>query len=916
MDSSEYTLPGIMNYLQSEFTQIEKMKIANNLELSEMKFKIAKLEGLKNALNITNNKLVDDLNGLKKDNTKLLSVIYQLKQENSQLKRSLASFNKDSNSEAESQADSKPAEEEEDSKIDKELRALISGLASTKSQALLIKDIKELSLKTTLEDGSDAVSSLDLTPLVTSRKFLQDCMKEMFYLIKNGNGNIVNNINDFNFDNNLDNEQLKDPNGNQNTGNFNIFDKYNYSLAEEQHEMQLENERIIEEQQKRQQLLQEQQQQQHKHQQRQQRQQQRRQQHPQQHQDLMQTLQEDPDDGKGFSLSDDASINSSGNESNSATSNFFESPTRDQFYSMNKNKNGSTGNEADTHSQFTLLLRSPDLLHYSKLNSNSTSENKIEETNEDSKQMPRIKEAPQIEPQQSRLAAPVAPEKGQLRGNNRVNNDNDDVYFDVDTQSDAETIVETDNDDFVEENGVNAHSRNSGSNVESLLESPRKRDIKLDIIEEHDVIDEEENKKHVLEIGDDQESDTKKIEPKIKLFNPNVPGIIEEFAFNESTNEALIYSFGTLKVTAIKNYKLNVDEAQKKGLQFSGNIQSKWLNNNHFVVFDNHDSHILKVYNKKTLAEVRQINVINDLKEQNQKEKENNQKKSKNSSIGDDEDSDEDENFMRLSDSTIIGIDVSRKAQKLLVSCTKFFYIYDIASASEIKLIKSSPVLAEEGASRLSIKQGAFINEHEILFLTIDGMLKKFTLPNKDKSLDGEKEAHHGEIIASFLPNQNLVKFIIIDNAKRGPSSASQILLIFSDLSKKLIAYQLLDTTNGQVLQDRSLVVKHSNYNAKLFNDIGNETNTNDIKVYAYFEKDQLYVLEKVPHAKELINVIDFYQRKLVSQISYFDTDDIVSDEDEEEAYIQNKNHIILTWHKKNILVVTGIDSTVRLFDL
>ena len=45
MSEPTYTLPGVINYLTSEFTKFEQFKIVNNLERSEMKFKIKELEG-------------------------------------------------------------------------------------------------------------------------------------------------------------------------------------------------------------------------------------------------------------------------------------------------------------------------------------------------------------------------------------------------------------------------------------------------------------------------------------------------------------------------------------------------------------------------------------------------------------------------------------------------------------------------------------------------------------------------------------------------------------------------------------------------------------------------------------------------------------------------------------------------------
>lgn len=51
-----YTLPGVISYLASEFTNLERYKIVNNIEKSEMKFKIQQLVSEVNSLKYTNNK--------------------------------------------------------------------------------------------------------------------------------------------------------------------------------------------------------------------------------------------------------------------------------------------------------------------------------------------------------------------------------------------------------------------------------------------------------------------------------------------------------------------------------------------------------------------------------------------------------------------------------------------------------------------------------------------------------------------------------------------------------------------------------------------------------------------------------------------------------------------------------------------
>lgn len=51
---TNYTLPGVINYLTSEFTNLERFKIMTNLEKSEMKYRITQLQGEINSLKYIN----------------------------------------------------------------------------------------------------------------------------------------------------------------------------------------------------------------------------------------------------------------------------------------------------------------------------------------------------------------------------------------------------------------------------------------------------------------------------------------------------------------------------------------------------------------------------------------------------------------------------------------------------------------------------------------------------------------------------------------------------------------------------------------------------------------------------------------------------------------------------------------------
>ncbi|RCK65980.1 hypothetical protein Cantr_01769 [Candida viswanathii] len=76
-----YTLPGVINYLTSEFTNLERFKIMTNLEKNEMKFKIIQLQG--------------ELTTLKYNNEKQQLKIKELEEENNQLRLKLNGDAKD-----------------------------------------------------------------------------------------------------------------------------------------------------------------------------------------------------------------------------------------------------------------------------------------------------------------------------------------------------------------------------------------------------------------------------------------------------------------------------------------------------------------------------------------------------------------------------------------------------------------------------------------------------------------------------------------------------------------------------------------------------------------------------------------------------------------------------------------------------
>lgn len=69
----QYTLPGVINYLTSEFTNLERFKITTNLEKSEMKYRIIELQGEVNSLKVMNEKQKRTISELQAENDRLRS---------------------------------------------------------------------------------------------------------------------------------------------------------------------------------------------------------------------------------------------------------------------------------------------------------------------------------------------------------------------------------------------------------------------------------------------------------------------------------------------------------------------------------------------------------------------------------------------------------------------------------------------------------------------------------------------------------------------------------------------------------------------------------------------------------------------------------------------------------------------------
>lgn len=68
---ANYTLPGVINYLTSEFTDLERFKIMTNLEKSEMKYKIIQLQGELNSMKFISEKQKSRIDTLERENKEL-----------------------------------------------------------------------------------------------------------------------------------------------------------------------------------------------------------------------------------------------------------------------------------------------------------------------------------------------------------------------------------------------------------------------------------------------------------------------------------------------------------------------------------------------------------------------------------------------------------------------------------------------------------------------------------------------------------------------------------------------------------------------------------------------------------------------------------------------------------------------------
>lgn len=140
----EYTLPGIMQYLQSQFTLAERNRMQSDLERSSLKLKIVELESERNALKLKNEKLNLQVEKLQEKLSKYES------NGNSELSRSSSG---------------------------KLLRSISIGRKHEKESTEKKNDLNDLA----------EINTIDLKKLLEARKFLKSATSEIMYLLKSPN---------------------------------------------------------------------------------------------------------------------------------------------------------------------------------------------------------------------------------------------------------------------------------------------------------------------------------------------------------------------------------------------------------------------------------------------------------------------------------------------------------------------------------------------------------------------------------------------------------------------------------------------------------------------------------------------------------------------------------------------------------
>ncbi|ODV84521.1 hypothetical protein CANARDRAFT_8506 [[Candida] arabinofermentans NRRL YB-2248] len=147
-----YTLPGIMQYLQSQFTLIEKNRMLNDLEKSSLKLKIVELESERNSLKLQNEKL-------------------NLKVEQLSLK-----------------VESLEKKTEPQSKNGESETGLLKSLTRGRSRNGKSNPIPtSTSNNNELSDDNDPlmnINTIDVSKLVKARQFLKSATSEILYMLK------------------------------------------------------------------------------------------------------------------------------------------------------------------------------------------------------------------------------------------------------------------------------------------------------------------------------------------------------------------------------------------------------------------------------------------------------------------------------------------------------------------------------------------------------------------------------------------------------------------------------------------------------------------------------------------------------------------------------------------------------------
>lgn len=148
--TANYTLPGIMQYLQSQFTQVERNRLQGELERSSLKLKIIELENERNALY--------------RKTEKLQLTVDQLTQQLDQIKCNNNNNNSNNNTQSNGSIDT------------------VNDKGNNSPERQTIKNDKQSDAE--VEQILGGLHSLDASKLVHARKFLKSATNEILYLLK------------------------------------------------------------------------------------------------------------------------------------------------------------------------------------------------------------------------------------------------------------------------------------------------------------------------------------------------------------------------------------------------------------------------------------------------------------------------------------------------------------------------------------------------------------------------------------------------------------------------------------------------------------------------------------------------------------------------------------------------------------